>query len=394
MNAVAVGLPIGVAAPPFTLPTVNEDALSLHALQADGKPVVLLFSDPDCGPCNALLPEIGRWQQEMGDAMTLALISRGTADANRVKCSEHGVQHVLLQQDREVAAAYGVFGTPSAVLIRPDGTIGSALAQGSDEIRRLVAPSAADTAMQVGDLAPDFTLPDLDGTPVALNHYRGRPTLVLFWNPGCGYCQQILGDLAAWEARPLTERAQLLVVSTGAAQENRAQGLHSTVVLDPDFSVSSRFGVQGTPSAALVDADGRLAAPIGVGAIEVLALAGQPETTRDASPAIPGMQTLAGLRPLPVVALPPDAVPVQEGCVREEFLDDGGAVLHNGCYKQTLTLNATAALVWACCDGEHDIAGIIAEVRDVFPDAPSVEQDVSAMLQSLRVHGMIADARA
>jgi thioredoxin-dependent peroxiredoxin len=40
-----------------------------------------------------------------------------------------------------------------------------------------------------GDLAPDFTLPDADGTPVSLSSYRGRSVVVYFYpaagTPGC-----------------------------------------------------------------------------------------------------------------------------------------------------------------------------------------------------------------
>jgi peroxiredoxin Q/BCP len=40
-----------------------------------------------------------------------------------------------------------------------------------------------------GDKAPDFTLPDADGTPVALSAYRGRTVIVYFYpaasTPGC-----------------------------------------------------------------------------------------------------------------------------------------------------------------------------------------------------------------
>jgi peroxiredoxin Q/BCP len=40
-----------------------------------------------------------------------------------------------------------------------------------------------------GDPAPDFTLPDADGTPVSLSDYRGRRVVVYFYpaasTPGC-----------------------------------------------------------------------------------------------------------------------------------------------------------------------------------------------------------------
>lgn len=34
---------------------------------------------------------------------------------------------------------------------------------------------------KVGDQAPDFTLPSLDGDPVSLSSYRGRKTIVFMW---------------------------------------------------------------------------------------------------------------------------------------------------------------------------------------------------------------------
>jgi hypothetical protein len=51
-------------------------------------------------------------------------------------------------------------------------------------------------------------------------------------------------------------------------------GLRSTVVLDQQFSVGRAFGAGGTPSAVLVDAEGRVASEVAVGAPAVLELAG------------------------------------------------------------------------------------------------------------------------
>src|SRR5207253_6722145 len=89
-------------------------------------------------PCHVLLAEIGRWQREHASKLVVALMSRGTVEANRPKATEYGLTHVLLQQDREIAEAYQAYGTPSAILIRRDGTIGSPLAQGADAIRALL----------------------------------------------------------------------------------------------------------------------------------------------------------------------------------------------------------------------------------------------------------------
>jgi peroxiredoxin len=34
---------------------------------------------------------------------------------------------------------------------------------------------------KVGEMAPDFTLPTLDGSTVSLHDYRGKKVIVLIW---------------------------------------------------------------------------------------------------------------------------------------------------------------------------------------------------------------------
>jgi peroxiredoxin len=296
------GLPVGAQAPTFDLSNLHGELLTLEALRASDKPVLLLFSDPGCDPCTALLPEVSRWQRDYASKLTLAVISRGSPEANRVKSSEHGIMHVLLQKDREVAESYQASGTPSAVLVRVDGTIGSPLAQGAEAIRGLVVsemsppvlrtPPLARTAQGIGngngataaprqpagpkrgERAPQFTLADVSGKRLSLADLRGNETLVLFWNPNCGYCQRMLKDLKAWEARPPEGAPQLLVVSTGSVEENKAMGLRAPVLLDQGMSVGKQFGAAGTPMAVLVDAQGMIASELAIGALPVLELAG------------------------------------------------------------------------------------------------------------------------
>lgn len=299
-------LPVGTPAPTFALLHLTGETMTLQALRALDKPVVLIFSDPGCGPCTALLPEIGRWQREHAVKVAVALISRGTVEANRPKVTEYGMTHVLPQKDREVAQAYQAYGTPSAVLVRQDGMIGSSLAQGADAIRALIdktlnpsvlgtLPMAAEvlgngqramaaprppTGPKMGEPAPAFSLPDLSGHTVHLSDFRGSTTLVLFWRPSCGFCQRILADLKAWEAKPPAGAPKLLVVSTDSVADNQAMGLHSPVVLDQDgMRVGRLFGATGTPMAVLVDAEGKIASELAAGPPAVLALAGHKQDT-------------------------------------------------------------------------------------------------------------------
>jgi peroxiredoxin len=218
----------------------------------------------------------------------LAVVSRGKAEENRAKLAAHGLNLILVQKDREVSQSYSAVGTPSALLVRPDGTIGSALAQGADQIRALMAqlspPAAlapaphgngamAATAAKPGEPVPAVKLPDLAGKTVDLAEFRGKDTMLLFWNPGCGFCQQMLDDVKALETRVKTKGPRLVLVSTGTVDANRQSGFRSTVLLDQSFAAGRALGITGTPSALLVDGEGKIASSIAVGAPAVLELA-------------------------------------------------------------------------------------------------------------------------
>ena len=122
-------------------------------------------------------------------------------------------------------------------------------------------------------------LPDLEGNTVELADSRGEETLVLFWNPGCGFCQQMLPDLEEWESNAPEDAPKLLVVSAGSEEANQEMGLASPVLLDQSFATGRAFGASGTPSAVLVDAEGRLSSGVAVGAPAVLVLASADKTT-------------------------------------------------------------------------------------------------------------------
>ena len=133
------GLPVGTPAPSFKLEGMYGETMTLDALKAQGKPLMLLFTDLGCGPCNALLPDIAKWQRELVGALTIGLISSGTTDRNRAKAAEHGISQIMLQENREVSTQFKAHGTPSAVIVSPAGLIDSPVAAGSEAIRQLVA---------------------------------------------------------------------------------------------------------------------------------------------------------------------------------------------------------------------------------------------------------------
>src|SRR5215472_8622644 len=51
--------------------------------------------------------------------------------------------------------------------------------------------------LPLDSLAPDFDLPDLAGDRKTLPRYRGQTVLLIFFNPACGFCRELLPKLVA-----------------------------------------------------------------------------------------------------------------------------------------------------------------------------------------------------
>jgi len=130
------GLPPGSAAPDFRLPRVGGGELSLS--QYRGRRVLLLFSDPKCAPCNALLPDLQR-RYAAGSEVDVVMVSRGDHAANASKIAELRVTFpVVLQRQWEISKLYGMFATPIAFLVDEQGTIAAPVAVGAQRILGLV----------------------------------------------------------------------------------------------------------------------------------------------------------------------------------------------------------------------------------------------------------------
>lgn len=102
--------------------------------------------------------------------------------------------------------------------------------------------------LEVGTLAPDFTLPDKDGNPVTLSSFRGRKVVVYFYprdnTPGC--TRQACAFAKAYDAF-----AQKNVVVIGISKDSVASHqkfvqkyeLPFILVSDPELQAIQGFGV-------------------------------------------------------------------------------------------------------------------------------------------------------
>jgi hypothetical protein len=136
--------------------------------------------------------------------------------------------------------------------------------------RRLPTPGP-----NVGDPAGAVDLPTLDGGRFTLGR-AARPTLLVSWNPGCGFCRRMLEPLRDAIAGAGARAPQVVLLARGAEDANRALDPPGVVALDADGAIAQRLGAAGTPIAVLVDESGRIAAGPAVGADAALALLREP----------------------------------------------------------------------------------------------------------------------
>lgn len=134
---------IGDPMPHFELPDLSGRLTSLDDLLADGRGLLLVFTDPGCHACDPLLPEIGRRQRDHGLDPRPVVISRGAPDANRAKVAEHGIESILLQEGFDLPKSVGVAGMPGAIAVDRDGRIVSPPALGTDPVRELLRSTAS-----------------------------------------------------------------------------------------------------------------------------------------------------------------------------------------------------------------------------------------------------------
>ncbi|MFD2091157.1 peroxiredoxin [Blastococcus deserti] len=128
---------------------------------------------------------------------------------------------------------------------------------------------AESAGLPVGTRAPDFTLPDAQGSPVSLSDRRGRPVVLVFypldWSPGCS--RQL--ELYQQELDEFRRRgAELIGISVDSIYSHGAwaavRGLTFPLLSDfqPKGEVARRYGVwresDGFSERALyvVDAEG------------------------------------------------------------------------------------------------------------------------------------------
>jgi peroxiredoxin len=106
------------------------------------------------------------------------------------------------------------------------------------------------TEIQIGQMAPPLRLPSGQGPDVALEDYRGRRHVIVWFTKGmaCPFCRQQMSQLARGYAEFQARDADLLEVTDTAADRARVYvqkfALPFPYLCDPDFSARRAWGLE------------------------------------------------------------------------------------------------------------------------------------------------------
>jgi peroxiredoxin len=125
----------------------------------------------------------------------------------------------------------------------------------------LLTAGAAFAGVQKGQRAPEFSLPSLKGSNVALSQLRGKVVLVDFWAQWCEPCKKELPQLDRLSKEYASKGVVVLAVNIDKQRDNAERmvkqlGLTLDVLLDPAGSVAGTYDLPKMPTSFVVDKKG------------------------------------------------------------------------------------------------------------------------------------------
>ena len=119
-----------------------------------------------------------------------------------------------------------------------------------------------------GKIAPDFSLPNVEGDTISLHKMRGKVKLVDFWASWCAPCRKEMPNLVKLYKHYQTKGLEILGVSIDDKADawKKAcfeEGITWKSVRTPEGSKSpilQQYMIQSIPFTILLDADNRIVA--------------------------------------------------------------------------------------------------------------------------------------
>jgi peroxiredoxin len=118
---------------------------------------------------------------------------------------------------------------------------------------------------EVGGMAPDFTLKDLNGRSVSLSEYRGNVVILDFWASWCPPCNETIPELVSLKEKYGGKGVVVLGIAIDDGQSDvttlsafsKEHKMNYTILLGSD-AVEGIYNVRSIPALFLVDRKGKI----------------------------------------------------------------------------------------------------------------------------------------
>lgn len=122
-------------------------------------------------------------------------------------------------------------------------------------------PAVGFANVQKGQRAPEFALPSLGGSTVALSSMKGKVVLIDFWAQWCEPCKKELPQLDRLARQYAQKGVVVVAVNIDKQRDNAARmvkqlGVTMPVLLDPAGSVAGAYDLPKMPTSFVVDKKG------------------------------------------------------------------------------------------------------------------------------------------
>ncbi|MFF2908436.1 peroxiredoxin family protein [Paenibacillus sp. NPDC057934] len=121
-----------------------------------------------------------------------------------------------------------------------------------------------DVGIEIGQVAPDFSLQDLSGNPVRLSDYKGKRVMLNFWATWCPPCRVEMPHMQSIYENYESEDVVILGVNMTLTEKAlgdvqpfvQEQKLTFPIVLDEDGELMQTYQIVAYPTTYVLDADG------------------------------------------------------------------------------------------------------------------------------------------
>ena len=193
-------------------------------------------------------------EQALADAVLGYVKAHPDADASAVLLSELGSDDKHMKEGAALLTE------------RARGSVAANMYKG---ILAALEQEKASQSLQEGlesQMAPDFTLNDINGKPLALSSLRGKWVIIDFWGSWCGWCIKGMPKMKEYYAK-YDGKLEILGVDCNdtvekwkaAVAKHEIPWLHVYWDKEKGDNPVALYGVQGFPTKVIVDPQGKIA---------------------------------------------------------------------------------------------------------------------------------------